>query len=34
VFVPASKSPTGKPLLILGHEVSGTTTVLQVNLTY
>jgi len=33
-FIPATKSPNGKPLLILGHEVSGTTTVLQLNLTY
>ena len=34
VFVPAIKSPNGKPLLIMGHEVSGTTTVLQLNLSY
>jgi hypothetical protein len=34
LFVPASRSPNGKPLLILGHEVSGTTSVLQLNLTY
>lgn len=34
VFVPAAKSPNGKPLLIMGHEVSGTTTVLQLNLSY
>lgn len=33
-FIPAQRSPNGKPLLILGHEVSGTTAVLQVNLTY
>jgi hypothetical protein len=33
-FIPATKSPSGKPLLIVGHEVSGTTTVLQINLTY
>lgn len=33
-FVPASKSPNGKPLLIVGNEESGTTTVLQINLTY
>lgn len=30
-FVPAEKSPNGKPLLIIGNEVSGTTTVYQVN---
>ncbi len=34
VFVPAAKSPNGKPLLIVGHEVSGTTAVLQLNLGY
>lgn len=34
IFVPAAKSPNGKPLLIVGHEVSGTTAILQVNLTY
>lgn len=34
LFVPAAKSPNGKPLLIVGHEVSGTTAVLQLNLGY
>jgi len=34
IFVPAAKSPNGKPLLIMGHEVSGTTAVLQLNLSY
>lgn len=33
-FIPANKSPNGKPLLIVGNEVSGTTAVMQVNLTY
>jgi hypothetical protein len=33
-FVPANKSPNGKPLLIVGNEVSGTTAVMQINLTY
>lgn len=33
-FVPASQSPNGKPLLIVGNEVSGSTAVLQLNLTY
>ena len=33
-FVPASKSPNGKPLLIVGHEVSGTTAIYQLNLSY
>jgi DNA-binding beta-propeller fold protein YncE len=31
-LIPASQSPNSKPLLIVGHEVSGTTTVLQINL--
>ena len=33
-LIPAASSPNGKPLLIVGHEVSGTTTVLQINLGY
>ncbi|WP_284699847.1 choice-of-anchor I family protein [Chitinolyticbacter albus] len=31
VFVPASRSPNGKPLLIVGHEVSGTTAIYQID---
>lgn len=31
-FVPAPRSPNGRPLLIVGHEVSGTTAIYQVNL--
>ncbi len=31
-FVPQEQSPTGMPLLIVGHEVSGTTTVFQIDL--
>jgi hypothetical protein len=34
VFIPASQSPNGKPLLVVGNEVSGTTAVLQLNLSY
>jgi hypothetical protein len=33
-FVPAGKSPNGRPLLIVGHEVSGTTAIYQLNLSY
>lgn len=31
VFVPAADSPNGQPLLLVGNEVSGTTTIYQVN---
>ena len=31
-LIPAAQSPNGKPLLIVGHEISGTSTVLQINL--
>ncbi|MFN3440410.1 MAG: choice-of-anchor I family protein [Acidovorax sp.] len=34
VFIPAAQSPNGKPLLVVGNEVSGTTAVLQLNLRY
>jgi len=33
-LVKADKSPNGKPLLIVGNEISGTTAVYQINLTY
>lgn len=32
-FVSAAESPTGKDYLIVGNEVSGTTTVYQINVT-
>lgn len=31
LFVPAEDSPTGEPLLLVGNEISGTTTVWQVD---
>ena len=34
VFIPAAQSPNGRPLLVVGNEVSGTTAVLQLNLSY
>ncbi|MEG0226311.1 MAG: choice-of-anchor I family protein [Comamonas sp.] len=33
-FVPAAASPNGKPLLIVGNEVSGTTAIFQLKMTY
>ena len=33
LFISAAKSPNGKPLLIVGNETSGTTAVLQIDLT-
>ena len=33
-FIAADKSPNGKPLLVVGNEVSGTTAVYQINLAY
>ena len=33
-FISAAQSPNGKPLLIVGNEVSGTTAIFQVDLTY
>jgi len=34
VFIPASKSPSGKPLLAVGNEVSGTTTIFRVDVDF
>lgn len=33
-FVAADKSPNGKPLLVVANEISGTTAIMQINLTY
>ena len=33
-FIPAAQSPNGKPLLMVGNEVSGTTSIYQLNLSY
>ena len=32
LLIPGSQSPNGKPLLVIGNEVSGTTAIVQVNL--
>ncbi|MCX8099275.1 MAG: choice-of-anchor I family protein [Casimicrobiaceae bacterium] len=34
IVVRASESPNGKPLLIVGHETSGTTAIYEIRLTY
>ena len=34
VFIPAAQSPNGRPLLVVGNEVSGTTAILQINLSF
>lgn len=33
-FVAADKSPNGKPLLVVANEISGTTTIMQINLAF
>jgi hypothetical protein len=33
-LIPADQAPGGKPLLVIGHEVSGTTTVMRIDLQY
>ena len=34
LFNSVNNSPNGKPLLVVGNEVSGTTALLQINLSY
>jgi hypothetical protein len=34
VFIPAAQSPTGKPLVVVGNEVSGSTAVFEVRQTF
>jgi len=34
IFISAAKSPNGKPLLVIGNEVSGTTAMIQLNLAF
>lgn len=33
-LIPANKSPNNKPLLVVGNEVSGTTAIMQINLSF
>ena len=33
-FISAERSPNGKPLLVVGNEESGTTAIMQINLSY
>lgn len=33
-FIPAAQSPSGQPLLMIGNEVSGTTAIYRLNLTF
>jgi hypothetical protein len=33
-FIPAAQSPNGKPLLVVGHETSGTTAIYEIRLTF
>jgi len=34
IVIPAAKSPNGSPLLVVANEISGTTRVFEIKLTY
>lgn len=34
LLIPAAQSPNGKPLLVVGNEISGTTAIFQLNFSY
>ncbi|RJG01941.1 hypothetical protein D3878_10420 [Noviherbaspirillum sedimenti] len=34
IVIPAAKSPNGKPLMVVANEISGTTRIFEIKLTY